>query len=73
MMTAYFKAVAAVEAFNKHMRALRKDESGASMIEYALLAGLISIAAIVAITAVGGKVNDVFGSVKNSMPAAPAA
>jgi pilus assembly protein Flp/PilA len=72
MIKAYVKAVSAVEAFRNHMRALSKDESGASMIEYALLAGLISIAAIVAITAVGGKVNTVFGGVKDALPTAPA-
>jgi pilus assembly protein Flp/PilA len=33
-----------------------KDESGASMVEYALLVSLIGVAAIVAVTALGGGV-----------------
>ncbi len=33
---------------------LFKDESGATMIEYGLIAALISVAAITALTAMGG-------------------
>lgn len=35
---------------------LTRDESGGEILEYALIAGLIVVAAIAVITAVGGKV-----------------
>lgn len=38
------------------LRRLVKDEQGGEVLEYALIAGLIVVAAIAAITAVGGKV-----------------
>ena len=41
----------------------RNDEQGATIIEYALIAALISIAALVALGAVGTDVNSVFGNV----------
>ena len=44
-----------------------KDESGATMIEYALLAALISIVAIITITAVGTSVCDKFNTVDSAL------
>jgi pilus assembly protein Flp/PilA len=46
---------------------LAKDESGASMIEYALLAGLISIAAIAAVGLIGDNVNTIFTDVRDAL------
>ena len=43
------------------------DEAGGEVIEYALIAGLISIAAIVTITAVGTKVLAHWNSINSSM------
>ena len=37
-----------------------KDESGATAIEYGLIAGLLSVAIILAVTAVGGGLTDTF-------------
>ena len=42
------------------MNWLMEEESGQGMVEYALILGLISIIAIAAITAVGGKVNTIW-------------
>jgi pilus assembly protein Flp/PilA len=39
---------------------LMKDESGATAIEYGLIAALISVALITGATALGGKLNDQF-------------
>jgi len=50
----------------KIMRFL-KDEDGATMIEYALLAALISIVAITAITAVGTQVNTQFKAIQDAI------
>jgi pilus assembly protein Flp/PilA len=42
-------------------------ERGATMIEYGLLAGLISIAALVAIQAIGPKLQDIFQEVADAL------
>ena len=48
------------------------EESGQDLIEYALLAGFISLVAILAITNVGTGVNRVWGQVDTQMQAVPA-
>jgi pilus assembly protein Flp/PilA len=47
--------------------AFLKDESGATAIEYGLLAALISIAAIIAMNAVGTTLSGTFSSVAASL------
>ena len=44
-----------------------KDESGATAIEYGLIAGLISVVIIGAVTAVGGKLKDTFNGVATAL------
>lgn len=51
--------------------ALVSDTGGQDLIEYALLAGLISLAAVTAVINVGGGVNGVWGSVDTQMAAVP--
>ena len=46
-----------------------KDESGATAIEYGLIATLIGVAIIVGATALGGKLNDVFQGISTKMVA----
>jgi pilus assembly protein Flp/PilA len=48
-----------------------KDESGATAIEYGLIAGAISVVIITAVTAVGGNLNDRFEDIRDAL-AAPA-
>jgi pilus assembly protein Flp/PilA len=48
-------------------RRLMKNERGASAIEYALIASLIAVAAITAMTTVGNKISNVMSNVANSM------
>ena len=50
---------------------LIRDDSGQDLIEYALLAGFISLVAILAITAVGEGVNSVFGRVDTKLQTVP--
>jgi pilus assembly protein Flp/PilA len=50
--------------FNRFAR----EESGQDLIEYALLAGLISIVCVLAIQAAGTKVSQLFDNVKTSIP-----
>ena len=44
-----------------------RDESGASAIEYALIASLIAVAIITAVQTVGTKVSTVFTEVGNAL------
>ena len=44
-----------------------RNDSGATAIEYALIASLIAVAIIGAVTTVGGKVSTVFTEVGNSL------
>ncbi len=46
---------------------VRKDESGATAIEYGLIAALVSIAAIGALTAMGGSLQTMFETVSNTL------
>jgi pilus assembly protein Flp/PilA len=48
---------------NKLFARFAKDESGATAIEYGLIASLISVAIIGALTTLGGKISTTFGSV----------
>jgi pilus assembly protein Flp/PilA len=54
---------------NKTLRSLfrRKNQKGATMIEYALLAALISIAAIAVLTQIGPKLITTFTKVLNAL------
>ena len=48
-------------------RRLIKNDNGATAIEYTLIASLIAVAAIVAMTSVGTKVNGVLSNVASTM------
>jgi pilus assembly protein Flp/PilA len=48
---------------------LVREEEGQDLIEYALLAGFISIVAIIAITALGGGVNAVYEKLQKEVEA----
>ena len=50
------------------LRAIPKSERGASAVEYGLLVGLIAVAIIVAVTALGGKLNSLFTNTANRLP-----
>ena len=57
---------------NKLFKNFVQDESGQDLIEYALLAGFISLVAVVAITNVGTGVNTVYGNIDTQVQAIPA-
>ena len=44
-----------------------KDESGATAIEYGLIAALVAVAAIVDMTALGSSLNSIFNSVSTTL------
>lgn len=52
----------------KNLRGFARDEHGATAIEYALIAGGISIVIAAAATGIGTSLNDTFTSVKNGFP-----
>ena len=43
------------------------DESGATAIEYGLIAALVSIAAITALQAMSGSIQNIYNTVKNAL------
>ncbi len=47
---------------------LLRDESGATAIEYGLIAALISVVIIGAVTTIGTKLNTTFLQIGNSLP-----
>ena len=44
-----------------------RDEKGATAIEYGLIAALVSVAAVTALTDVGSSLNSLFGTVSTSI------
>lgn len=54
----------------KRLRALSRHDEGQDLIEYALLVGLISLVAVVAITAAGTSVNGIFTAIQTALAAA---
>jgi pilus assembly protein Flp/PilA len=46
---------------------LRREDRGATAVEYGLLVGLIAVVIIVAVTALGGKLNGLFQSITGSI------
>jgi len=44
-----------------------KDESGQDLIEYALVAGLIGLGAVAAMSGLSGKIGNAFNSVGNNL------
>jgi len=47
---------------------LADDESGASLVEYALLVALIAIVAVVAVAAFGGALSTEYSDIADSLP-----
>lgn len=45
-----------------------KDESGATAIEYGLIAALVAVVLVTGLTALGTKLNDTFTAVSGKMP-----
>jgi pilus assembly protein Flp/PilA len=52
------------------MRALVSNDEGQDLIEYALLAGLISLVAVAAVTSAGSNVNGIFTKITEKLTTA---
>ena len=62
MTELFLNAFIAVRGFHSNLLTNAKNERGASMVEYALLVGLIAIVAVVAVMALGGGIEKLFSS-----------
>ena len=56
----------------KRLISFFKDEEGVTAIEYSIIAALIAVAIITAVTTVGGDVTQTFDEVAAALPNAPA-
>lgn len=54
----------------KFINKLLRDEAGATAIEYGLIAALIAVAAITAMTSLGNNLGNTFNTVSNSLETA---
>ena len=52
------------------IRDLKSDKRGVTMIEYALIAGLISVVAIAMLTAMGTSVNNLYSTINAALTSA---
>ena len=55
---------------SKTFQSFLKDESGATAIEYGLIAALVSVAAIGALSAMGNSLETMFNTVKTALDSA---
>ena len=53
----------------KNVRKFRKDKSGATAIEYGLIAALIAVAVIGGVSALGGSANQTFTTISEELDA----
>lgn len=56
--------------YREALKNLLKDDSGQDLIEYALVAGLISLAAATLLPGIGSSINSVFNNISTSLTSA---
>lgn len=61
-----------MNTFKQHVRNFLADEQGATAIEYGLLAALISVVIIAAVTTVGTNLKGIFTTIATKLAAASA-
>lgn len=66
----WFAQVKEIAIMLKVIRTFAKDESGATAIEYGLIAALVSVAAIGALTAMGNSLGTMFNTVSSALSTA---
>jgi pilus assembly protein Flp/PilA len=57
-----------MKTYLRKIAAFINDEEGASAVEYGLLVGLIAVVIIVAVTALGAKLNALFLAITAALP-----
>jgi pilus assembly protein Flp/PilA len=63
-------AMAAIQSFVAGLRARVKRQEGQAMVEYALILGLVSVVAIVLLTAVGQDITSLLAKVTSALASA---
>lgn len=58
----------AIKALKTALNNFISDESGATAIEYGLIAGLIAVAIVAVLTTVGGNLLTTFTAIANALP-----
>ena len=56
-----------MQIINMLVSRLRRDEKGASLVEYGLLVGLIAVVCIAAVSLLGGTMSGYFGQVQQAV------
>ena len=72
MTELFLQAFVSVRSLHSTLLHRARSEQGASMVEYALLVGLIAIVAVAAITLLGGAIANLFGGAGNTLNNLPA-
>jgi len=65
MVSMFVQAFCMVRTVHGSLLERARTERGASMVEYALLVGLIAVVAVVAVAALGGGISGLFSSANN--------
>jgi pilus assembly protein Flp/PilA len=68
----FMNALVAVRAMGESVATRTRSERGASMVEYALLVGLIAVVAVVAIGFLGHGISGLFSNANNTVGNVPA-
>lgn len=59
-----------LEHIQRLMLRLRRDEDGQTLVEYALIIALVSVGSILALGALSGSINNVFGEIQGVLDGA---
>lgn len=54
--------------FVRHLTALARDERGVTALEYGLIAGLVAVAIVGSVTALGTKLSTTFTTIASNLP-----
>ena len=71
MTELFLNAFFAVRGFHSNLLERARTERGATMVEYALLVGLIAVVAVVAVMALGGGIANLFSSTNTCVNGLP--
>jgi pilus assembly protein Flp/PilA len=71
MVEIFINAFVAVKGLHGTLLKRARTERGASMVEYALLVGLIAVVAVVAVAALGGGISNLFSNTNSCVNGLP--
>jgi pilus assembly protein Flp/PilA len=67
MLKAYLFTKSRYLDIRDRFAAFRADESGAALIEYAMIVGLVAVAAVTALTTLNGTIGNAFSTIGNKI------